>query len=308
MPSLGLSPTQGELERAEARISRALSEGSSRGLEVLGYGEISSVIALETPAGRFALKRLPPFPDRVRFEAYHRLFDQYLEKLAGGGLKLLPSAMRSVAASGGRSPRGGQTGRVVAYCVQPIVDSAVLAPRVLASASDAEAQELFARILGTIRRAISPRLGLDGQLSNWVWVEGDWHYLDVTTPLLRDEVGRDRLDADLFLAMLPWALRGVVKRFLLSDITGSYFDSRRAVLDVLGNLLKERLERHLPAALEVANRHLERPLTASEVRAYYARDARMWALLLALRRLDRYWQLEVRRRGYPFLLPGKIER
>ncbi len=34
----------------------------------------------------------------------------------------------------------------------------------------------------------------------------------------------------------------------------------------------------------------------------------MWALLLALRRLDRFWQLKVRRRAYPFLLPGRIER
>ncbi len=308
MPDLGLNPSREELERAEKRISRALRQGSSRGLEVLGYGEISSVVAIETPAGRFALKRLPPFPDRTRFEAYRRLFDEYLEKLAAAGLNLVPSAMRSVAGDGGRSHGGVQTGRVVAYCVQSIIDSAALAPRVLAGAGDAEARNLFERILSTIQRAISPRLGLDGQLSNWVRIDGDWRYLDVTTPLLRDEAGRDLLDADLFLAMLPWALRGVVKKYLLSDITGSYFDPRQAVLDVLGNLLKERLERHLPAALEVANRHLERPLTTGEVRAYYARDARMWGLLLALRRLDRYWQLRVRRRGYPFLLPGKIER
>ncbi len=139
-------------------------------------------------------------------------------------------------------------------------------------------------------------------------VEGDWRYLDVTTPLLRDQAGRDLLDADIFLAMLPWALRGVVKSYLLRDITGSYFDPRQAVLDVLANLLKERLEYHLPVALEVANRYLERALTSGEVHAYYARDARMWRLLLALRRLDRFWQLKVRRRGYPFLLPGKIER
>lgn len=49
-------------------------------------------------------------------------------------------------------------------------------------------------------------------------------------------------------------------------------------------------------------------MTAGDVRRYYARDARMWALLLGLRRLDRWWQLNVRRRPYPFLLPGRIER
>ncbi len=299
MPDLGLSPQQEELERAEARIGRALRAGTSRGLEVLGYGEISSVVALETPAGRFAVKRLPPFSSRERFEAYRRLFGEYLEKLEAAGLKLVPSAMRST---------GGEGGRVIAYCVQPIVDAEALAPRVLAGSDAAAARELFERILGTLLGAIGPRLGLDGQLSNWVLLAGGWHYLDVTTPLLRDAAGRDRLDAGLFLAMLPWALRGPVKLLLLRSITGAYFEPRRAVLDVLGNLFKERLERHLPAALEVANRHLETPATASEVRAYYARDARLWTLLLALRRLDRHWQLKVRRRAYPFLLPGRIER
>ncbi len=292
--------TASRLRASGATASRLRASGAtSRGLEVLGYGEISCVLALETPAGRFAVKRLPPFTDRTRFEAYRRLFDEYLEQLTAAGLQLLPSEMRSLDAGGGQ---------VVAYCVQPIVDADALAPRILAGSDDAVARELIEQILGKALSAIGPRLGLDGQLSNWARIDSEWHYLDVTTPLLRDERGRDRLDADLFLAMLPWALRAPVRRFLMRGITGVYFDPRQATLDVLGNLLKERLDRHLPAALEVAGRHLETPVTESEVRAYYARDARTWALLLALRRLDRFWQLKVRRRAYPFLLPGRIDR
>jgi hypothetical protein len=34
----------------------------------------------------------------------------------------------------------------------------------------------------------------------------------------------------------------------------------------------------------------------------------MWALLQILRRVDRSWQRGVRRRSYPFLLPGRIAR
>jgi hypothetical protein len=34
----------------------------------------------------------------------------------------------------------------------------------------------------------------------------------------------------------------------------------------------------------------------------------MWGLLQRLRRIDRSWQRRVRRRQYPFLLPGKVER
>ena len=50
------------------------------------------------------------------------------------------------------------------------------------------------------------------------------------------------------------------------------------------------------------------PITLSEVRRYYRGDARTWAQLLRLRRADRFWQRKVRRRAYPFLLPGRIER
>jgi hypothetical protein len=37
-------------------------------------------------------------------------------------------------------------------------------------------------------------------------------------------------------------------------------------------------------------------------------SAQRAALWQALRRLDRWWKLRVRRRPYPFLLPEKIER
>jgi hypothetical protein len=43
------------------------------------------------------------------------------------------------------------------------------------------------------------------------------------------------------------------------------------------------------------------------VRRYYRSDARLWAGLLLLRRLDRRWRRLTGRR-YPFLLPGRIER
>jgi hypothetical protein len=44
------------------------------------------------------------------------------------------------------------------------------------------------------------------------------------------------------------------------------------------------------------------------VRRYYRSDARLWGVLLRIRRLDRAWQRHVRRRSYPFLLPQRIER
>ena len=64
---------------------------------------------------------------------------------------------------------------------------------------------------------------------------------------------------------------------------------------------------HLDALLALANRHVEPAISIKEVRAYYADDARMWAFLQWLRRIDRRWH-RLTRRTYPFLLPGKIER
>ena len=79
-------------------------------------------------------------------------------------------------------------------------------------------------------------------------------------------------------------------------------------LDLTGNLLKERLEGWLPPFLDRFNAHLDEPLTEDEVRRHYRSDARLWSALLRIRRLDRAWRRRVRRRPYPFLLPGPIER
>ncbi|NIR39570.1 MAG: hypothetical protein GWN79_19250, partial [Actinobacteria bacterium] len=160
----------------------------------------------------------------------------------------------------------------------------------------------------TTAAAIGPRLGLDAQISNWAEIDGRVVQLDVTTPLLRDDSGTERVDLGLFLASLPAALRPVVRAFLLDDILAPYYDRRGAILDLAANLVKERLDDLVPTAVAIGNEHVDDPLTVEEVRSHYRRDARLWALLQRLRRVDRVWQRRVRRRPYPFLLPPTIER
>jgi hypothetical protein len=155
---------------------------------------------------------------------------------------------------------------------------------------------------------ISASVGLDAQASNWL-VQGDGSvaYVDVTTPLLRDPAtGRHHLDADVFLASLPWALRGAVRRFLLAEILSHYHELRPALLDLAANLHKERRAEWIPTLLEVIGDRAQ--LERRDIDRYYRSDARMWALLQHLRRADRWWQRHIRRRRYPFLLPGPIER
>lgn len=296
---MSLAITQGEISRIDAAIERALITGDAGALPLLGYGEVSCVVASETEAGRFAVKRLPPFASKEALLRYEATLGRYIERLGSSGVRVAPSEIRSL-------PK--EDGRLIAYCIQPMMDAGALGPKRFSAASGEAANAAFSLLLDRILAAVDGRTGLDAQISNWALIEGEAVYFDVTTPMLRDAEGREELDVDLFLASLPLPLRPVVKRFMLRSILDKYYERRGVVLDLLGNLLKEKLERLIDPFLEIANARLDRPITSSEVRAYYADDAGTWALLQRLRLVDRFVQRTLLRRTYPFLLPGKIER
>jgi hypothetical protein len=288
-----------DLEALEAAVSRALERGDASALQILGYGEISAVVAWPIGGRQMACKRLPPFADTEALEAYRGCVEVYLERLEASGLRPVETEVLAV--------RGGD-GRPVAYCVQPVLPPGSVLHEHLRGCDDEAALALFDRVLDHVARCLDGTLGIDAQVSNWVATAGGLLYLDVSTPMIRDERGRECLDTGLFLASLPWAMRGLVRRFMLGAILDKYYSPRGAVVDLLGNLLKERLDRLFPVFLARANRSVSPKITEAEVRAYYRGDARMWALLQSLRRTDRAWQRRVRRRVYPFLLPGRISR
>lgn len=294
-----------ELAGLEARVQRALATGDVGDLTVIGFGEISSVLLLEAAAGRFACKRMPRFDNAERVARYGALLDEYLAALRAAGVAPVESWLMALA-----QPDGAR----IVYIVQPLLDPAGLGPSLLRAhaerpAGDAEVAHRIDAIVAATVRCVSSTVGLDAQLSNWVFVGDELRYLDVTTPLLQDARGQTRLDTDLFLASLPALLRWPVKRLVLPDILARYHDRRRALRDLVANLHKERLAARVPDFLARVNRDLEgAPLTAEECLKDYRSDASTWALLQTLRRWDRAWQRRVRRRGYPFLLPGPIER
>lgn len=284
----------------ESHVAEALASGDESKLEVLGYGEISTVVALEASGRRWACKRLPPFPSDESLRAYRALFEEYLGALREAGVAPLASEIHVAPAS---------SSLPIAYVVQPRLAAETLLPRVLHAADERAGVALLVCVIDGIERVTAAgRVGIDAQLSNFCRVGGELRYLDVSTPLLRDHSGRERLETDLFLAALPWALRGLVERLLVNEIVGKYYDARGATLDLLANLYKERLSRFVAPVLGAIGARFASPIEASEVQRYYARDARMWRALLAARRLDRAWQRRVRRRAYPFLLPGPIAR
>lgn len=287
------------LAELETRVDRALTTGDESGLEMLGYGEISCVLAWREANDVHAAKRLPLFDSATRFDAYRTAFTTYLGALAEAGVPVASSRLETTRAA---------DGRISVWCLQPLLDRAAIAPRRLRQANADETRKLFSDITDLVLATVTPRLGLDGQLSNWAIAGDDVLYFDVTTPMMRDEKGREALDTELFLASLPWALRGLVRRFLLRSILDKYYRPREVVLDLLANLIKEGIADRLTLGLEIVNQKLSPPIGEAEVRRYYREDARVWAFLQRLRRIDRGWQRGVRRRQYPFLLPGKVER
>ena len=288
-----------DLATLEAEIDDALATGDASRLDVVGYGEITLVVSWTVDGRAVACKRLPGLDGDAAFGAYRTCVAGYIALLSERGVVVPETTVEAV-------PR--RDGTITAYCVQPVLAKPSLLPVRLKVADPGEVREMAATLVERIAGCIDSRLGLDAQLSNWAWDEGGLRFLDISTPFVRDERGRESFDVELHLASVPWALRGAVRRFALGAILDKYYDVRGALLDLAGNLHKERLASHVPAFLEAVNRVVEPAITANEAAHYYRDDARMWELLQRLRRADRWWQRTVRHRPYPFLLPGTIER
>lgn len=294
-----MTPAAADLQALDAAMTRAFATGDTSSLDVLGYGEITTVVVCTIGGERHACKRLPPFATRREADRYAALFEEYLETLSRCGVRVVSSSLQSVA---------GEGGTTVLYCVQPVLPADRLAVRVLARSDDARAVELFECVLGRILAAVSPRVGLDGQLSNWMMDGDEPLFLDVTTPMLKDEAGRDRLDIGLFLASVPPPVRPLFRRFVVPAVVDKYHEPRGVVLDLVANLIKEGQESRIGAFLRVANARLSPRLDEAEVRRYYQSDARVWTAWQLMRRADRFVRRRLLGRPYPFLLPGRIER
>ena len=287
-----------ELRALDSLVDEALKSGREELLPTLGYGEISLVLGWPQEAPRYACKRMPAFPSQAAFESYARTLGDYVAALEAAGMDVVPTEMRGV---------DQLAGSVVGYVVQPILAADTLAPPILHAADPGDGHPLVDAIVAAAAGTVSPRIGLDAQLSNWTWDGGRLTYLDVSTPMLWDEAGVSRLDLEPLAQAYPAILRPLLRRFVAPRILDGYRDLRGVYLDLCGNLLKERLDLWLGAFLAAIAPRLTQPLTAEDVHRYYRSDARLWAVLLRLRRLDRAWRLRTGR-TYPFLLPGPIER
>ncbi len=300
-----MGPTIEQLQKLEQDVVMALEHADPSSLDVLGFGEISVVLRTKTDDGEYVAKRLPPFKNQAILDRYEDNLNTYLGLLSENSVHVIPTNLTSLPQS---------DGSFVAYCIQPLREAHRIGPAWLRNASKAEGTAMFELLISTMIASIDEKLGVDSQLANWIIEDDDsLSYLDVTTPLMKDSLGKTMLDLELFMASLPWALRAPARRFAIDEAIDNFHHPRSAVIDLAANLNKEGLEDWIPTVLQIANeqlasdpRHIQ--LTAEEIAKYYKQDAMTWAFMQKIRRADRFWQRKVRRRTYPFLLPGPINR
>jgi hypothetical protein len=284
-----------ELRALEDEVSAAFAACDASRLPLLGHGEISLVLGWPPADPTVACKRLPPFSDIAAFERYADVVRRYIAGLRAGGIRVVETDLHQVVRP---------NGRVVGYHVQPALPPKALGSEVLRNCDASLGHPILAAIADAVVRVTHPRLGVDAQLSNWMWLDGEPWQLDLTTPFLLDHRGRPEFDLTPFLAVLPAPVRPLVRREMLSLIR-RWTTARGALLDMTAQLLKERLDGWVDAALTEVNARVSPPISRRDAARVHDSDGRLWPVLLRLEHANRWWQHNVRRRPFEFLIPER---
>jgi hypothetical protein len=277
----------------DAAIREALRSGTTGNLDLIGAGALTCVVAWDG----VACKRLPPQNDVERVRAYGALVERYVAALTACGLHVLPTTMRYAA----------HAGRYAAVMLQPRIPREDLLPAVLRRSPPTVVAAYLTTILDHVDQCVRQGIGIDPQVANWCLVDGHLTLVDVTTPMLRDDAGRDALDSEVFVALLPTLLRPVARRFLVQDMLDRNFVHRRILLDLVGNIVNDGLAALTPQFISAANARLapgDAPITAEEVEAYRRSERLTWTILSGAFRIEAWWRRWVTRRPADHLLPS----
>jgi hypothetical protein len=296
------------LHRFEAQLDPAHPTRGPVVVEILGYGEISAVLRFPALPGR-VFKRMAGYASDAERERHADVTRRYCAALETRGLKVAPTLCHPV-----DSPEGKTL-----YLAQPAYDAERVGSEVLRRCDDAEARRLLRAVLSCIEDVFAPggavELGLDAQISNWVWEPEGLVYLDVGTPFLRQD-GCEQMDFAILTRSLPRAAAWYLRRFEMEALVDRYYAPRHVLRDLVANFVKEGRADLVPRALdeigswaaEPGRRLRVEPPSQRSVERYYAADARTWTRVLALRRLSRFVRTRMLRRRYDHILPGRIER
>ncbi|RPI90654.1 MAG: hypothetical protein EHM32_11340 [Spirochaetales bacterium] len=302
------------LTEFEKQVDLYAPEGGPFGCRILDYGEVTVVIALDAVPGK-ALKRMSGFISEAEALEYVEEEKRYYGLLSERGITPLPTECVVVTA---KTP--------VVYLVQDLVKKKRLGNSIIRD----EPMETVAgcieaaldRIASSVRYNRQIRDGLeavaDSQLSNWYFPEtgGPPFLIDVGSPITRVN-GKVYAFTQLFYRSFPWPLSSFVKWLgAVESYFNEYFDLRLAILDMLGNFYKEQASARVAPCIEVVNGWLDRqpekdgikPITLTEVKKYYGKDAALLELMFQVRRYTRFIRNRIFRGRYDYILPGHIKR
>jgi hypothetical protein len=324
----GISVDLEKLRRFEAELDPRFPERSAVPTQVLGYGEISTVLAIETGETRnLAYKRLAMFRTNDEAARYEVLYRDYIQVLRENvGLRVVDSEIVGLA--------DARKGCVVVYIVQERLPTKSIGHHAIHGLSDEEIHKLVLATLRQTRKVFSfnrrnqgvLEVGFDGQISNWAILgfdstaplladgEIELVYLDTSTPMLRRD-GQEQLDPELFLRSAPIFLVWLLKMLFLEDVMTRYYDFHQVAVDLVANFYKEQRPELVPELVHTVNTFFRtefkdetlEPVTEDEIRSYYREDVWIWRSYLAARKLDRALH-RLLGRDYVYILPGRTKR
>jgi len=294
------------LQEFEEGLDPLNPERSKIPAKIIGYGEISSIFRIEGYS-KWIYKRMPLFETKEQAVAYDKNYKLYTEYLRSAGLSL-PKDFSKITKSR----------KYVLYLGQEEFIKSNLCHNRLHRQSKQENIDMLNNIFVEIKKVYQfnqqnnskIELSIDGQVSNWSFVENKLFYFDTSTPLFKID-GTEQMNPELLLNSTPKILRWLIRSFFLQDVMDRYYDLHLVYLDLIANLYKEQKAELIDAVLEKSNYLLPKGIgriTRKEVDKYYKEDKFIWQLFLGLRRMDRWVSRNVLGRQYEFILPGKIRR
>lgn len=293
----------------ENGLNPAAPLASSIPVKIIGYGEISAVLQLESEKDVVA-KRMPLFTDEKNAEIYAHNHHNYCRRLRQAGLNVPLDDTAIV---------NGQGNLIVLYILQKHLPSERFCHKLVHTESPAFIEQMGKAIINDIEKVWAfneehipeTKLAIDGQLSNWVLLEsGELFFVDTSTPLMH-ELALETLNPELLIQSAPSLLKWLIRWQFLDDVMTRYYDRRLVYTDLIANLFKEQradLVEPWIALINSETGELMKPLEKKQIHSYYKEDKLIWRLFLFLRRMDRFFKTKLMRQRYDFILPGKIKR
>lgn len=284
-----------DLAEAEAAVREAIRQRSTDGLQLLGHGEISLVMAWPPQQPASALKRVPPFRDETRARQYIAVCEHFFQRLSAAGVAALPTALHLHVRSDGRA---------VVYHQQPIADAGQLGTNVLRATVPQAGHPLLVAVADAAANVCTPTVGFDCQMANWLWDGAVATQIDFTSPFVLTESRAElTYDSHAFLQEYPVATRWYLKRELTSLVL-RYTTPEGALGDMLANLLKEGLDAWVDPAIRTIDERLGVQLRRETAQKMLESDKALMPMVLKLKKGQRWW-LSHTGRSYEQLLPER---